>query len=101
MDDLDVLDWRERTAALYLSDVDLVGFRAGRDELFADPSAVRIPAAERAAFTGLRCFPPNPAAMVEVPLRAGPGDRDIDTGGPDGVVHYRRVGGRSRRRWGR
>ncbi|MER7891401.1 DUF1684 domain-containing protein [Micromonospora sp. NPDC094482] len=91
MDDLDLLDWRERTARLYLSDVDLAGFRAERDRLFASHSQSPIPPPDRAAFTGLRYHPPDPTAAVEAPLRPAEGGLDIDTGGPDGVIHYRRV----------
>ncbi|MFC4144930.1 DUF1684 domain-containing protein [Micromonospora mangrovi] len=91
MDDLDVLDWRERVARLHLSDLDLTGFRAARDELFGTHPASPVPAADRPGFTGLRWFPPDPAAVVEAPLRPASGAERIDTGGPDGVVHYRRV----------
>ncbi|MEJ3746245.1 DUF1684 domain-containing protein [Actinomycetes bacterium KLBMP 9797] len=91
MDELDVADWRERVARLYLSGADLAGFRAERDALFAEHPQSPIPVAERSGFTGLRYFPPNPDAVVEVPLRPAAGEIEIDTGGPDGVVRYRRV----------
>lgn len=93
MDELDLADWRERVARLYLSDRDLEAFREARDELFAHHPQSPIPAAERAGFTGLRYFPTDPDAVVEVPLRPTSGDLlEIDTGGPDGVLRYRRVG---------
>jgi len=91
MDDLDLLDWRERVARLYLSDLDLAGFRAARDELFRSHPCSPLPAAERPGFTGLRWFPHDPTAVVEAPLRPASGTESIDTGGPDGVVGYRRV----------
>ncbi|MCZ7438512.1 DUF1684 domain-containing protein [Micromonospora sp. WMMC241] len=91
MDDLDVLDWRERVAALYLSDLDLGGFRAARDALFGSHPSSPVPVDERAGFTGLRWYPPDPDAVVEAPLRQASGGLSIDTGGPDGVVDYRRV----------
>ncbi|MGN9805897.1 DUF1684 domain-containing protein [Micromonospora sp. L32] len=91
MDDLELLDWRERVARLYLSDLDLAGFRTARDELFAGHPQSPVPAADRAAFTGLGWFPPNRDAVVEAPLRPASGTESIDTGGPDGVVTYRRV----------
>ncbi|QLQ35120.1 DUF1684 domain-containing protein [Micromonospora robiginosa] len=91
MEDLDVLDWRERVAALYLSDLDLGGFRQARDALFGSHPSSPVPADERADFTGLRWYPPDPAAVVEAPLRPATGELSIDTGGPDGVVDYRRV----------
>lgn len=88
MDDLDLADWRERMARLYLSEVDLVGFRRGRDELFAThPQSPTL----GGDFDGLRYFPPNPAAVIEAPLRPAEGSIQVDTGGPDGVLDYRRV----------
>lgn len=92
MDALELVDWREQIARLYLSDLDLVGFRAARDTLFAEHPQSPIPVDERAAFTRLDYFPPNPAAVVDVPLCPAEGHESIDTGGPDGVVRYRRVG---------
>jgi len=92
VDELDLADWRERVARLYLSDVDLAGFRAGRDELFATHPQSPIPADRRPAFDGLRYFRPDPAAVAEADLRPAGGSIEIDTGGPDGVVRYRGVG---------
>ncbi|RKN39345.1 DUF1684 domain-containing protein [Micromonospora endolithica] len=91
MDDLELLDWRERVARLYLSDADLTGFRAARDELFRAHPQSPLPAAARAGFAGLPYYPPDPAAVVEAPLRPASGTESIDTGGPDGVIRYRRV----------
>lgn len=87
-----MLDWREQVARLYLSDRDLTGFRAARDALFARHPQSPLPPSDRADFTGLRYFAPDPAAVVEAPLRPAEGTETIDTGGPDGVVRYRRVG---------
>ncbi len=92
MDAVELADYREATARLYLSGVDLTGFRARRDELFARHPQSPIPPAERAGFTGLRYFPPADDAIVDVTLRGSPGQLEIDTGGPDGVVRYDRVG---------
>jgi uncharacterized protein (DUF1684 family) len=91
MDDLDLADWRERVARIYLSDVDVLGFRAARDALFATHPQSPIPPDARPSFDGLRYYPPNPSAVVEAPLRPASGGIEIDTGGPDGVVRYRRV----------
>jgi uncharacterized protein (DUF1684 family) len=91
MDDLDLADWRERVARLHLSDVDLAGFRAARHELFASHPQSPIPADDRPDFAGLRYFPAEPDAVIEVPVAAAQGGMAIDTGGPDGVVRYRRV----------
>ena len=77
---------------MYLSGLDLAGFRARRDELFATHPQSPIPPADRPGFVGLRYFPANPSAVVEAELTPATGSLDIDTGGPDGVVRYRRVG---------
>ena len=91
MDALELTDWRERVARLYLSPLDLPGFRAARDELFARHPQSPLPPGDRADFAGLRYFPPDEAAVVEAPLLPAHGTETIDTGGPDGVVRYRRV----------
>jgi uncharacterized protein (DUF1684 family) len=92
VDALELTDYRAAVARMYLDATDLADFRARRDKLFGTHPQSAIPAAERAAFTGLRYFPPNDEAIAEVALREAPGTIDIDTGGPDGVVHYDRVG---------
>jgi uncharacterized protein (DUF1684 family) len=89
--DLDLADWREQVARLYLSDRDLAGFRAARDEMFATHPQSPIPPGRRAGFAGLSYFPANADAIVEAPLAPAEGGIEIDTGGPDGVVRYRRV----------
>ena len=53
MDRLELAQWRERVAALYLSDVDIDGFRRARDTLFRSHPQSPIPPADRASFTGL------------------------------------------------
>jgi uncharacterized protein (DUF1684 family) len=92
MQALELTDYRAAVARMYLDTTDLTGFRARRDELFATHPQSAIPASERAAFTGLRYHPPNDDAICEADLRPADGEIDIDTGGPDGVVHYDRVG---------
>src|SRR2546423_14508645 len=92
MESLDLADYRAAVARLYLSPFGLDEFRARRDELFATHPQSPIPAGERAGFTGLRYFPATDDAIVEAELRAEPGRLEIDTGGPDGVVRYERVG---------
>ncbi|MGI8881800.1 MAG: DUF1684 domain-containing protein [Jatrophihabitans sp.] len=77
---------------MYLSDLDLTGFRAVRDQLFATHAQSPIPVAERTAFHGLGYFPANPAAVLEAELQPTDGTIEIDTAGPDGVITYRRVG---------
>ncbi len=85
-------DYRERVARMYLAGTDLAGFRAARDDLFGTHAQSPIPAGERASFTGIRYFPENHAARVTVPITPADGDLEIDTGGEDGVVRYRRLG---------
>ena len=92
MEALELTDYRAAVARMYLDATDLKDFRARRDELFATHPQSAIPPQERAAFPGLRYFPPNDDAVCEVELRPATGEIDIDTGGPDGVVHYRRAG---------
>ena len=92
MDQLQLADWREQIARLYLSDTDLAGFRSARDILFAGHPQSPVPLDERRGFTGLRYFPPVEEAVVDVPLRSATGGETIDTGGPDGALRYQRVG---------
>jgi uncharacterized protein (DUF1684 family) len=92
MEALELTDFRAATARMYLDATDLKDFRARRDELFGTHPQSAIPAAERAGFAGLRYFEPDDDAVCEVDLRPEQGEIDIDTGGPDGVVHYARVG---------
>jgi len=92
MEALELTDYRAAVARMYLEAADLKDFRSRRDELFATHPQSPIPAASRASFTGLKYFEPNPEAIVEAVVRPSPGEIDIDTGGPDGVVHYRRAG---------
>ena len=90
MDVLELADYRAAVARIHLSDADLAGFRAQRDELFRSHPQSPIP--RDATFDGLRYFPPADDAIAEVTLRPEPGELDIDTGGPDGVVRYQRAG---------
>jgi len=92
MEALELTDYRAAVARMYLEAADLKDFRSRRDELFATHPQSPIPAAERASFTGIRYFEPNPDAIVEAVVRPESGEIDIDTGGPDGIVHYRRAG---------
>jgi uncharacterized protein (DUF1684 family) len=92
MEALELTDYRAAVARMYLEADGLEDFRKRRDELFATHPQSPIPAAERAAFTGIRYFEPNPDAIVEAVVRPEPGEIGIDTGGPDGIVRYRRAG---------
>lgn len=92
MEALELTDFRMATARMYLDATDLKDFRARRDDLFATHPQSAIPAASRGDFRGLRYFEPNDDAICEVDLRPADGEIDIDTGGPDGVVHYQQAG---------
>lgn len=92
---LDLADWRRRVGDLYrIKGPDaLQRFRKGRDDLFRTHPQSAIEPEDRASFQGLRYFDHDPSYRVAA--RFEPGDRselDIDTGGEDGVVHYRRAG---------
>ncbi len=89
---VELADYREAVARMYLSGLGLEEFRARRDELFASHPQSPIPPEERPTFSGLRYFPPADDAIVEVSLREQPGRMEIDTDGPDGVMRYERVG---------
>lgn len=86
---LELTDFRAAVARLYLEPGDLTDFRARRDSLFGTHPQSAIP---RDAFRGLRYYPPNPDAIVETTVTPADGTLDVDTGGPDGVVRYSRVG---------
>ena len=82
---LSLADYRARVAAMYLSDRDLAAFRVARDDLFATHPRSAAPGP-------LRYFDPDPGWVVEVSPRPASGFLEIDTGGPDGVLRYERVG---------
>lgn len=68
-------------------------FRAGRDHLFRTHPQSPIELEERSDFKGLRYFDPDPGYRVGAVVEPGDGrGLDIDTGGEDGVVRYRRAG---------
>lgn len=94
MDAVTLADYREYVARMYLADSDLVAFREARDKLFATHTQSPIPADERPAFTGVRYFPENPDARATVTMRPpdATDELEIDSGGEDGVLRYRRVG---------
>ncbi len=92
---LDLVDWRRRVGDLYrISGPDAITqFRHGRDDLFRSHPQSPIEPEERAAFTGLHYFPPDPALRVDARFEPGDGtELPIDTGGEDGAVRYRRAG---------
>jgi uncharacterized protein len=92
VDALSLADYRARVAGMYLSGVDLAGFRRARDVLFRTHPQSAIPAPARSSFDGLRYFAPDDAFAVDVPIRPADGFLDVDTGGDDGVIRYERAG---------
>jgi uncharacterized protein len=91
-DYLDLVDFRRRVGDAYRSG-SLEAWRAARDRLFREHPQSPIAPEQRAAFRGVPWFPPDPAYRVAARLEAGDGDLlEIDTGGDDGVVRYRRAG---------
>jgi uncharacterized protein (DUF1684 family) len=96
---LELADYRRRVAELYLSIAGegpeaVAEFRRRRDQLFRDHPASALSAEQKFAFAGLGYFDFDPAARVECELRPDPraGELEIDSGGEDGVIRYRRVG---------
>jgi uncharacterized protein (DUF1684 family) len=90
VDALDLAGFRAAVASMYLAGTDVLGWRAARDDLFRDHPQSPIP--RDASFDGLKYFPPDESAVVEAVVKPADGAIDIDTGGPDGVCHYTRVG---------
>jgi uncharacterized protein len=92
-------DWRRRVAEAYLTPP-LEGedgwheFRRRRDALFGEHPQTPLSGDQRAAFEGLPYFPYRADAVVRCRLEppVGEGPLEVDTGGEDGVVRYRRVG---------
>lgn len=93
---IDLVDWRRRVGDAYRAarGGGVQAFRRERDRLFRDHSQSPIPASERASFTGIEYFDPSPTFRFECEMEppAGTDDIDIDTGGADGVIRYRRAG---------
>ena len=96
---LELADYRRRVALMYLSEprtgqAGVDDLRRRRDELFRDHPQSALTAGQRSGFQGLSYFAYDPDAVVRTRLEPPP-SRDpleIDTGGEDGVVRYRRVG---------
>ncbi len=89
---LDLADYRQRVVSMFLSDLDLDGFRKAKDELFATHPQSPVEPEERAGFAGLRYYPPSADAIVTVAMRPARGELAIETNGPDGAITYERVG---------
>jgi uncharacterized protein (DUF1684 family) len=90
MDLLDLADYRASVAQMYLDDTGVAAFRAARDALFASHPQSPVPVDERPTFGGLDYYPPTDGFVVDVSPEPADGLVTVDTGGPDGVVRYRR-----------
>jgi uncharacterized protein (DUF1684 family) len=96
---LELADYRRQVVLLYLAEpmtgrAGVDDFRRRRDVLFREHAQSALTEAQREGFRGLSYFPYDPEAVVRTRLHApSRGDPlEIDTGGEDGVVRYRRVG---------
>jgi uncharacterized protein (DUF1684 family) len=92
---LELVDWRRRVGDLYrLTGPDaIVVFRRERDHLFATHPQSPIAAGDRPSFEGLSYFDPDPRYKVSARFEpADGGELVIETGGPDGDIHYERAG---------
>src|SRR5918996_2980888 len=96
---LELSDYRRRVVLLYLREprtgrAGAEDFRRHRDELFRDHPQSALTAGQRASFRGLPYFAYDPEAVVRTRLEPpGSSERlEIDTGGEDGVLRYRRGG---------
>ena len=98
-DVLNVIDWRNRTFALY-AEVRAIAdpaeahahWREVRDDMFAHHPATAILPDERARFTGLPVTPYDPAWRFEVAIQdAEPRSFEYETG-TDGLVTFDRAG---------
>jgi uncharacterized protein (DUF1684 family) len=98
---LDLLDWKRRVLDLYEEvrasadpAVAWDGWKRGRDDLFRSHPQSPLPEMERAAFSGIKYYPYDPASRVlaEV-VEATPERYDIATSGEgDGSYSFTRFG---------
>jgi uncharacterized protein (DUF1684 family) len=92
-------DYRQRVAEMYLAHPrdgaqGLASFRATRDELFRTHPCSALDEQQRAAGVPPAYFGRNPELVVRTALvPVDDGERvAMDTGGEDGILHYRRLG---------
>jgi hypothetical protein len=99
---LDLADWRRRVASLYdamrrdrrAAQIRLVGFRAGKDQLFADHPSSPVPAAARRNFRGLAYWRHDPALRFAAALEPDPGAArlDVPNSGKGPAMPFSRIG---------
>jgi uncharacterized protein (DUF1684 family) len=92
-------DWRLRVAELYLAPpIEGVEgweeFRRRRDALFREHPQTPLTEGQRAEFESLPYFPYRADGVVRCRLEPPAGEPllEVDTGGEDGVIRYRRAG---------
>jgi len=92
-------DYRQRVAEMYLAQPregagGLTAFRAARDELFLTHPCSALDEQQRKAGVPPAYVERNPDLVVRAPLVAVDDGEEVamDTGGEDGVLHYRRLG---------
>jgi uncharacterized protein (DUF1684 family) len=96
---LELADYRRRVVLLYLGEpragrAGAEDFRRRRDALFSDHPQSALSGSQRGGFRGLSYFAYDPEAVVRTRLEPTEERHglEIDTGGEDGVLRYRRVG---------
>jgi uncharacterized protein (DUF1684 family) len=99
---LDLADWRRRVGTLYdamrrdrrATQLRLVGFRAGKDQLFAEHPSSPVPAAARRNFRGLAYWRHDPALRFSAALESDPDapPLDLPRSGDGPAMPYSRIG---------
>jgi uncharacterized protein (DUF1684 family) len=99
---LDLADWRRRVAGLYdtmrrdrrASQLRLVGFRTGKDRLFAEHPSSPVPAASRRNFRGLAYWRHDPALCFSAALEPDPdaAPPDVPQSGKGTAMPFSRIG---------
>ena len=95
----ELADYRQRVAEMYLAEPregadGLTSFRAARDELFLTHPVSALDEQQRKAGIPPAYFGRNPELVVRVPIIPVDDGEQVamDTGGEDGILHYRRMG---------
>jgi uncharacterized protein (DUF1684 family) len=101
-DELSLADWRRRVAASYdalrndkrAEPARLLGFRAGKDRLFASHASSPVPAAARRDFRGLAYWRYAPALAFRAALEPDPDapPLDLPRSGAGRAMPYARIG---------
>ena len=95
----ELADYRQRVAQMYLAEPregadGLASFRAARDELFLTHPVSALDEQQRKAGIPPAYFDRNSELVIRAPLIPVDDGEQVamDTGGEDGVLHYRRIG---------